>query len=218
MSARRAHNPTVTPRGEVSAAISENRPLTSDRFGAARALPAARSAGWSRRPGGYGSQVTNASKYLATYLNDHLAGSTSGLELVRRAASENKDNDLGAFLSGLTKEIEHDRETLKELMAALGVGEDRLKVAAGWLLEKIGRLKPNAQLTGYSPLSPLVELEGLELGIQGKLAMWRALLEVAGPPPLDAARLQDLAARAERQIADVARHRLEVSRTALAPR
>jgi hypothetical protein len=162
--------------------------------------------------------VTNASKYLATYLNDHLAGSTSGLELVRRAASENKDNDLGAFLSGLTKEIEHDRETLKELMAALGVGEDRLKVAAGWLLEKIGRLKPNAQLTGYSPLSPLVELEGLELGIQGKLAMWRALLEVAGPPPLDAARLQDLAARAERQIADVARHRLEVSRTALAPR
>jgi hypothetical protein len=162
--------------------------------------------------------VTNASKYLATYLNDHLAGSTSGLELARRAASENKDNELGAFLTGLAKEIELDRETLKDIMAALGVGEDRLKVAAGWLLEKVGRLKPNGQLTGYSPLSPLVELEGLELGIHGKLEMWLALLEIAGPPPLDAERLRELAARAERQIADVARHRLEVARTALAPR
>ena len=56
----------------------------------------------------------------------------------------------------------------------LGVKPDRPKVAAGWTAEKIGRLKPNAQLRGYSPLSPLVELEGLLIGIQGKLAMWRA--------------------------------------------
>jgi hypothetical protein len=162
--------------------------------------------------------VTTASKYLATYLNDHLAGSTGGLELARRAASENKDNELGAFLRGLAKEIEADRDTLKQIMAALGVGEDRLKVAAGWLMEKIGRLKPNAQLTGYSPLSPLVELEGLVLGVQGKLAMWRALLEIAGPPPLDAGPLQELAARAESQLADLERHRLDVARSALAPR
>jgi hypothetical protein len=162
--------------------------------------------------------VSNVSKYLATYLNDHLGGSTSGLELVRRAASENKGNELGVFLSGLATEIAADRDTLKEIMAELGVGEDRLKVAAGWLIEKVGRLKPNAQLTGYSPLSPLVELEALELGIQGKLAMWRALLEVAGQPPLDAPRLQELAARAERQAADVERHRLQVARPALGPR
>ena len=162
--------------------------------------------------------MTNASKYLATYLNDHLGGSTTGLELARRAASENKDNELGAFLTDLAKEIEEDRETLKEIMAALGVGEDRLKVAGGWAAEKVGRLKPNAQLTGYSPLSPLVELESLELGIHGKLALWLALLEIAGPPPLDAERLRELAARAERQMADVERHRLEAARKALAPR
>ena len=58
-------------------------------------------------------------------------------------------------------------------MGELGVKPDRLKVAAGWTSEKLGRLKPNAQLRGYSPLSPLVELEGLLIGIQGKLAMWR---------------------------------------------
>jgi hypothetical protein len=162
--------------------------------------------------------VTTASKYLATYLNDHLAGSTGGLELARRAASENEDNELGTFLTGLANDIQTDRQSLKDIMAALGVGEDRLKVAAGWLMEKIGRLKPNAQLTGYSPLSPLVELEGLELGVRGKQAMWKGLLEIAGPPPLDAGRLQELAARAESQLANLERHRLEVARSALAPR
>jgi hypothetical protein len=162
--------------------------------------------------------VTTASKYLATYLNDHLAGSTSGLELVRRAANENEGSELGAFLASLASEIQADRDTLKEIMAALGVGEDRLKVAAGWLFEKLGRLKPNGQLTGYSPLSPLVELEGLSLGVRGKLAMWQALLQIAGSPPLDAPRLQELAQRAERQHADLERHRLQVARSALAPR
>ena len=162
--------------------------------------------------------MTSASKYLATYLNDHLAGSTSGLELARRATRENEGSDLGTFLGSLTREIDEDRETLKDIMAALGVREDRLKVAGGWLLEKIGRLKPNGQVTGYSPLSPLVELEGLSLGIRGKLAMWQALLEIAGSPPLDAPRLQELAQRAERQHHDVERHRRQIARAALAPR
>ncbi|MEN3282403.1 MAG: hypothetical protein V7607_3543 [Solirubrobacteraceae bacterium] len=162
--------------------------------------------------------MTSASKYLATYLNDHLAGSTGGLALARRAASENQGTELGAFLSELSDEIATDREALKEIMGALGVGLDHMKIVAARAFELVGRLKPNAQLRGYSPLSPLVELELLKLGIQGKLAMWRALGEVSGTPPLDAERLNDLAARAERQAADVEARRLEVARDALAPR
>jgi hypothetical protein len=162
--------------------------------------------------------VTSASKYLATYLNDHYAGATGGLALARRAASENEDSELGAFLSELADEIEADRATLAEIMGALGVGTDRTKVIAARVFERVGRLKPNAQLLGYSPLSPLVELEVLGLGIRGKLALWRALGEIADTPPLDAQRLADLAARAERQAADVEARRLEVARSALAPR
>ena len=100
-------------------------------------------------------------------------------------------------------------------MGELGVKPDRAKVAAGWAVEKVGRLKPNAQLRGYSPLSPLVELEGLLVGIQGKLALWRALAEIADAVGLERARLEELAARAESQQADVERHRLEVARGAL---
>jgi hypothetical protein len=162
--------------------------------------------------------VTSASKYLATYLNDHYAGATGGLALARRAASENEDSGLGAFLSELADEIEADRATLAEIMGALGVGTDRTKVIAARVFERVGRLKPNAQLLGYSPLSPLVELEVLALGIRGKLALWRALGEIADTPPLDAQRLAELVARAERQAADVEARRLEVARSALAPR
>ena len=159
--------------------------------------------------------MPSPSKYLATYLNDHLLGATLGTELVRRAAGENQGSDLGAFLGSLAREIEDDRETLLALMSELGVKTDRLKVAAGWIGEKLGRLKPNAQLRGYSPLSPLVELEGLLIGIQGKLAMWRVLAEVAQDLGLDRARFEALAARAEGQQADVERHRIEVGRRAL---
>ena len=153
-----------------------------------------------------------ASKYLATYLNDHLAGSTVGLELARRAASENEGTPLGRFLSVLAEEIAEDRRALEELMDELFVETDHKKVAAGWLAEKVGRLKPNAQLRGYSPLSPLVELEALSLGVEGKRAMWRALREIADEHELDAARLDELAKRARRQ-----RDRLERQRVALAP-
>ena len=159
--------------------------------------------------------MTAASKYLATYLNDHLGGATAGVELVRRAARENEGTELGDFLAELARDIEADRETLEAIMKQLGVKPDRAKVAAGWTAEKVGRLKPNAQLRGYSPLSPLVELEGLLVGVQGKLAMWRALAEVADAVGLDRPGLEALAARAESQQADVERHRLEVARQAL---
>jgi hypothetical protein len=159
--------------------------------------------------------MPSPSKYLATYLNDHLLGATLGTELVRRAAGENQGSDLGAFLGSLAREIEDDRDALVALMRELGVKTDRLKVAAGWIGEKLGRLKPNAQLRGYSPLSPLVELEGLLIGIQGKLAMWRVLAEAAQDLGLDRARFEALAVRAERQQADVERHRLEVGHRAL---
>ena len=122
-----------------------------------------------RSPPGTVAQCTEvASKYLATYLNDHLAGSTGGIELVRRAAGEYEGTELGEFLSGLAREIEEDRETLKEYLAELGVDEDRLKVAAGWAGEKLGRLKPNGHLMSRSPLSALVEFEALSLGVEGK--------------------------------------------------
>jgi hypothetical protein len=153
---------------------------------------------------------------LAIYLNDHLAGSTVGVELVRRAAANNRSSEYGRALARLANEIEEDRAALEELMSRLGIGRDRLKLLVSWGAEKAGRAKPNGRLVGYSPLSRLEELELLLLGVTGKLAMWRALRLVQA----DDERLRDvefdpLIERAESQRRRIERERLKATREAL---
>lgn len=155
---------------------------------------------------------------LAIYLQDHLAGSTAGLELVRRARGSNEGTTYGDFLTQLESEIAEDRETLRELMRRLAVGEDRVKVAAAWTAEKAGRLKLNGRLRGYSPLSRLVELEGLSAGVTGKLSGWRALRGLAERDErLDPVELDRLIARAERQLTSLAEHQRAAADEALRP-
>jgi hypothetical protein len=141
-------------------------------------------------------------KYLAIYLNDHYAGSTTGVELAKRAAKHNRgDAEFGPPLARIAAEIDEDREQLKRIMARLEVSEDRIKATMGWAVEKAGRLKPNGHLLQFSPLSRLVEVEGLLTGVSGKLSLWRALLAIVpGEPRLDEAELTRLAERAEDQV------------------
>jgi hypothetical protein len=160
--------------------------------------------------------AATTSKYLAIYLNDHLAGSTGGLELAKRAAGEHKGSELGAFLAGLCDEIAADRKELEAIMHELGVTANPAKQAVAWAGEKAGRLKPNGELRGRSPLTPLVELEALLLGITGKRSMWTALLADDGVArSVGRPRLERLVARAEQQRDDVDRHRLEAARQAI---
>jgi hypothetical protein len=113
---------------------------------------------------------------LAIYLNDHLAGATLGVELARRLRGSNKDDlEFGPTLAEVCAEIEADRETLKAVMEQLGVGQSKLKPLAAIFGERLGRLKLNGRLWGYSPLSRLDELELLQIGVVGKRRLWRAL-------------------------------------------
>jgi hypothetical protein len=115
-------------------------------------------------------------KLLAIYLNDHLAGATAGVEVARRLRASNEDDpEFGPALAEICAEIEADRETLKAAMDRLGVGQGKLKPLAAILGERLGRLKLNGQLRGYSPLSRLDELELLQIGVVGKRRLWRAL-------------------------------------------
>jgi hypothetical protein len=138
-------------------------------------------------------------RYLAIYLNDHLAGATLGVELARRAAREHATTELGPFLRELTGEVESDYAALRELMRDLGVSEQRVKLAAAWAAEKVGRLKPNGHLVKRSPLTPLVELEGLRVGVFGKRQLWETLLAVHLRDDVRG-RVEELAARADRQL------------------
>jgi hypothetical protein len=157
-------------------------------------------------------------RLLEVYLNDHLAGSVAGRELLDRCLDNNAEGPLGDFLRRLQGELEEDQMALRGVLKSFGGTEDRVKEATGWLAEKLGRLKLNGQLAGYSPLSRLEELEGLVLGIRGKMALWGTLEEMAatrGPlHGLDLALLQE---RARRQHEEAEVHRREAARRALEP-
>jgi hypothetical protein len=137
---------------------------------------------------------------LGIYLNDHLAGATAGTGLAHRMAVSADQPTTDGTLRRLAAEISMDRETLLEFMAALGVPVRAYKLWAAWAGEKAERLKPNGRLVSRSPLSSLEELEILRLGVEGKAAGWRTLRVLADRDSrLDAARLDDLIARARRQ-------------------
>lgn len=145
------------------------------------------------------SSSGGSDRFLAIYLNDHLAGSTVGVELARRLrASNQSDAEFGAPLARLCSEIEEDRATLVRLMDRLGVSRDRVKPLLARLGERLGRLKLNGQLTGYSPLSRVLELEVLSGLIGAKLQLWNALEQAFGESP-EGFDFHALAARADNQ-------------------
>jgi hypothetical protein len=152
---------------------------------------------------------------LGVYLNDHLAGSSAGLELAEKLRDNNQGTELGKVMAALHTDIEHDRATLEELMAQLEVDRHPVKDRAGWVLERLSRLRLNPALTGSADLTRLLETEALSLGIEGKLCMWLALKEAAaGDPRLGATDFDRLIERARTQRAALEPHRLAAARQA----
>ena len=140
-------------------------------------------------------------RLLGIYLNDHLAAATAGLELFQRAARANARTEIGPELARLCADIEEDRTALVVTMRALGIPRRQYKVALGWVGEKLGRLKLNGRFVSRSPLSTLVEVETLRLGVEGKVLGWRVLRTLAAADQrLDIGRIDDLISRAQRQI------------------
>ena len=157
-----------------------------------------------------------ADEHLATYLNDHLAGSVLAVDLLERL--EVADTDMTDSLAALRNDIEADRRELQALMSRLGIVESRSRKVSGWLAEKLTQLKLRVDDRASGSLRLLESLEAVALGIDGKLALWRALkvaAEVAsGLQGIDYERMTQ---RAEEQRQRVEVLRLEAAKAALAP-
>lgn len=152
---------------------------------------------------------------LAIYLNDHLAGSVVGANLAKRIAQQNDDNEYGRSSAEIAREIEEDQATLLDVMKRAGVRRKQVRLAMARVAELAARLKPNGRLIGYSPLSRVLELEGLAIGITGKLALWRSLEAVDDRSGIPEIGYGSLAARAEDQRTRVEELRLKAAREAL---
>ena len=151
---------------------------------------------------------------LALYLNDHLTGASVGVHLFRRAAQLHHDRAARETLIGLSREVNADRDTLIALMKRLDVSPQRHRMALGWAAEKAGRLKPNGTLIKRSPLSDVVELETLRLGVEGKACVWKLLALLADSDPrISADELDELEQRARHQIDALEELRMQTARS-----
>ena len=156
---------------------------------------------------------------LATYLNDHLAGSVVALELLDHLEKDRAGTAEASLLAGVHADIEADRQELEAFMAQRGIAMSVPRKAAGWLVEKLSEIKLHLDDAGDGALRRLEALETIALGIAGKAALWDALAATAESAPelaeLDYVRLGQ---RAQTQRAVVEELRLRAAQEAFGPR
>lgn len=143
---------------------------------------------------------------LAVYLRNHDAAAGAGHQLFVRVARSQRGRAHGDRVAGLADRVGEDVATLRTLMAELGVRRAPLMVGMMRAGEWAGRLKPNGSLVRRTPLTDLIEVEGLLDAVHAKAAGWGAL-RAAGPYEdvgLDIdERLAGLAERAEDQLSEL---------------
>jgi hypothetical protein len=129
---------------------------------------------------------------LETYLNDHLAGSVSAIQMLERAVDDHEGTALGPQLAALLADIRAAQDELRNIIRRLGYTESSIKKAGAWVAQHAGRLKVGGG--GESDLARFELFEALSLGIQGQCKLWRALRAVAAKHPqlegVDLARLE----------------------------
>jgi hypothetical protein len=114
---------------------------------------------------------------LATYLADHLAGATHAIALLSDLRDEYRSDELGTFAADLLRELQADKATLEQIAERAGEGPSELKEIGAKLGEKLSRFKfRHGERYG---LGTFEALEHLGIGIQGKVALWRALALLA---------------------------------------
>jgi hypothetical protein len=148
-------------------------------------------------------------KWLTIYLQDHYAGATAGSRLFRRVADSHSDPRVRQVVGALAAQVEKDQRSLAKIMRSLKIRHSRPKEGLAWGAEKLGRLKPNGTVLRRSPLTDVVELEGLSLAVEGKVLGMKTLLTLADAEPrLDAKKVQLLLDRATAQKARLEELRL----------
>jgi hypothetical protein len=82
--------------------------------------------------------------------------------------------------------------------------------------ERVSQMVVETQSSGDSPVTILVQMETLSMGIEGKVLLWRALKKIASShPPLAEIDFDDLIKRAQLQREELEQHRLEAAQLAL---
>ncbi len=153
---------------------------------------------------------------LATYLNDHLAGSTAALELLERLETIYADAPIGPFFTKLRADIGADREILEAIMKRLEIPQSGMRQATAWFAGKMTELKLWMDDSDKEALYLFESLEALSLGLEGQKSLWKALAAAAEEDAaLHIANFPELVERVTEQRSRVEAQRLAAAKTAL---
>ncbi len=156
--------------------------------------------------------------HLATYLNDHLAGSVGALEILDRLIDTYHDLPIAQFCREARGEISDDQDDLREVLKALEISESSVRMAGAWLVEKFSRAKIRLEGEGIREPGLVLALESLVLGVKGKEVLWRSLAAVQAKwPPLQRFDFARLVQRAIGQGARIDEQRVAAASEAFAP-
>lgn len=159
-----------------------------------------------------------ANKHLETYLNDHLAGATSAIELIDSLAAAYTTTTVGRFFAELREDVTADRQELEALMERLNIARSSTRRAAGWFGEQITQIKLRLDDPAGGSLRLLEGLDILAAGIEGKRALWHALdAASAEVPELQGMDYERLTQRAKEQHDRVEVVRLEAAKVTFRP-
>lgn len=127
------------------------------------------------------------SRFLRSYLGDHIAVAAGVGGLARRMATAPRWEEHRVQLGRLVEVLGEDERDLQRVLTDRGIRPVRAVALLARFAELPGRLKANGRLVRSSPLTPLVELDGLRLGVAACMVPWRALVEVGVDPARAAA-------------------------------
>lgn len=127
------------------------------------------------------SRRVNA-RFLRSYVSDHIAVAAAIGGLARRMASAQRWQAHHAELERLVRVLADDERELQAVLSRRGIRRVTLKALLARPAELGGRLKVNGRLIKGSPLTPLVELDGLRVGLAACQVPWQALREVGVDP------------------------------------
>lgn len=148
---------------------------------------------------------TRPTDLVTTYLEDHRAGAAGGVALARRIADRYGDQPGFESVVSLAADIRDDERSLDAIREATGADGGCVKRVAAVVGERLARLKLNGTIVRASPLSRVIELEALTIGVAGKRSGWLGLRAFADGPELAGVDLDELVQRADAQIDELGR-------------
>lgn len=114
-------------------------------------------------------------RYMTIYLRDHRALGEACLDLCHRIRRANRDNSIGPAMSELEADLQEDLDLQDRVMDLLKIAPSTWKKLGYRAAQRLGHLKLNGEFFRYSPLSRLLELEGLLAWVDTRRELWMTL-------------------------------------------